>query len=94
MTSPALAPRAVKKVKAKKAKAPKAAKAAGAGGMRAGSKQETVYKLLTRVSGATLEEAVKATGWKSCSLKTWGKKFGLKVSKEKQKDGTTRYYGA
>lgn len=81
-----------KKVKAKKT--PKAKKAAGNGGLRAGSKQEMLYNMLTRKSGCTTDEAVKATGWKSCGLTVWGKKFGLKVTKEKSASGITRYYGA
>lgn len=86
---------AKKSKKAKKAPKAKAApKAKGAGGLRAGSKQELLYNMLTRKSGCTTDEAVKATGWKSCGLTVWGKKFGLKVTKEKNKEGTTRYYGA
>ena len=91
---------AAKKTKSKKksvkkvAKTPKTKKAPGAGGLRTGSQQETIYNLLTRKSGVTSDEAVKATGWKSCSPMTWGKKFGLKVTKEKSAAGVTRYYGA
>lgn len=80
--------------KAKAKKTPKAKKAAGNGGLRAGSKQEMLYNMLTRKSGCTTDEAVKATGWKSCGLTVWGKKFGLKVTKEKSASGITRYYGA
>lgn len=84
---------ATKKKGKGKAKKP-AAKANGAGNLRAGSKQEVIYNLLTRKSGCTTEDALKATGWDKCGVSTWGKKFGLKVTKEKAKDGTTRYYGA
>lgn len=69
------------------------AKAVGAGGRRAGSKAETLYKMLTSAKGLTSAEGAKATGWKTCSLTMWAKKFGLKVTKVKQKDGSTRYLG-
>lgn len=83
-----------KKGSKKAAKKTVVKKAPGAGGLRAGSKQEMLYNMLTRKSGCTTEEAVKATGWKSCGLTVWGKKFGLKISKEKNKNGVTHYFGA
>ena len=83
-----------KSKKTKTPKAPKTKKVPGAGGLRAGSKQETLYNMLTRKSGCTIDEAIKATGWQSCSVATWGKKFGLKVTKEKSATGIVRYYGA
>ena len=81
-----------KKAKAKTKKTPKAKKVAGE--LRKGSKQEAIYNLLTRKSGCTTDEALKATGWEACGLTTWGKKFGLKVTKEKSQAGVTRYYGS
>ena len=85
-----MAKKAKKKTTAKKA--PKAKKVAGE--LRKGSKQEAIYNLLTRKSGCTTDEALKATGWEACGLTTWGKKFGLKVTKEKSQAGVTRYYGS
>jgi hypothetical protein len=89
-----MAKRKTKVKKTPKAKKTTTKKAPGAGGLRAGSKQEMLYNMLTRKSGCTTDEAVKATGWQTCGVATWGKKFGLKVTKEKSAAGITRYYGA
>lgn len=82
--------------KAKKAKGKKPAtktRAKGNGGVRPGSKLEVIANLLKRKSGCTQEEAAKAVGWAAVSMGLQAKNAGLKLRKEKNKDGVTRYYG-
>jgi len=75
-------------------KAPKGGKKAGAA--RDGSKTAKVLDLLKRRNGATLNALMKATGWKSHSLRgfisgTVSKKMGLKVTSTKAEDGERTY---
>lgn len=63
------------------------------GGVRPGSKLETVVKLLKRTEGCTTADVLKATGWPSVSMPQQAKAAGLTLKKEK--DGTvTRYRAA
>lgn len=74
---------------APKAKAPRAKQ----DGLRPGSKKQMLVDLVSRKSGATMEELLKATGWKACrgtlgeAVATAGKK--LVVDKEGK---VARYY--
>jgi Protein of unknown function (DUF3489) len=78
--------------KAKSASAPKStAKNASSAAPRAGSKQALLVGLLRRKEGATIGEAVKATGWQPHSVRgaisgTLKKKLGLAVTSEKVED--------
>ena len=63
---------------------------------RAGTKQSVLIELLSRRDGATIAEAVKATGWQPHSVRgvisgTLKKKLGLAVTSEKV-DGRGRVY--
>jgi len=57
------------------------------------SKSATVTKMLSRGSGATLAEIVKATGWKehSCRAFLAGVRKTTKLLKEQRPDGKTAY---
>lgn len=63
---------------------------------RAGTKQSVLIKLLSRQSGATITETVKATGWQPHSVRgvisgTLKKRLGLAVTSEKI-EGRGRVY--
>ena len=81
-------------------KAPKGGKGAkpakGKGGVRAGSKTDTVLELLKRPGGATLAEIMKATSWQAHSVRgfisgTVGKKMDLPVASFKNEAGERAY---
>ena len=77
---------------AKAGKPPKAEKAPAA----KGTKQALLIDLLKRKTGATIKEAIKATGWQAHSIRgsisgTLKKKLGLKVNSETV-DGRGRVY--
>lgn len=76
---------------AKKAKATKS-KTNGKSNGVGGAKNQLIIGLLTRKSGTTVEEAIKATGWKQVHLSAHASKAGLKLKKERQKDGSHRYW--
>ena len=57
-------------------------KVAAAGGVRPGSKLETIVGLLKRPEGCTTAEVLKATGWPSVSMPQQARAAGLKLSKE------------
>ena len=82
---------------AKKGPAPKAAsKGAAEPSVREGTKQALLIDLLARKNGATIEEAVKATGWQAHSVRgaiSGGlkKKLGMTVTSEKI-EGRGRVY--
>ncbi len=64
--------------------------------VRPGTKQALLIDLLTRKKGATIDEAVEATGWQPHSVRgaisgTLKKKMGLAVTSEKPGDGPRRY---
>jgi hypothetical protein len=64
--------------------------------IRPGTKQALLIDLLTRKKGATIDEAVEATGWQPHSVRgaisgTLKKKLGLAVTSEKPGDGPRRY---
>jgi hypothetical protein len=100
-------PAAVSKAKAagkagKGKKAPTAApkergvKATKAGGVREGSKTETILGLLKRPGGATLNQILRATGWQAHSVRgfvsgTLGKKMGLTVLSSRTGEGDRTY---
>ena len=82
-----------KKSTARKARVPKAAKPKS---VRSDSKTTKVVDLLKRANGATIEELVDATSWKTNSVRgfisgTVGKKLGLKVQSTKREDGQRKY---
>lgn len=63
---------------------------------RAGTKQSVLIELLSRRDGATIAEAVKATGWQPHSVRgaisgTLKKKLGLAVTSDKI-EGRGRVY--
>ncbi len=63
---------------------------------RPGTKQALMIDLLKRKKGATIDEAVAATGWQPHSVRgaisgTLKKKLGLAVTSEKRGDGPRRY---
>tara|TARA_R110000868_G_scaffold132431_1_gene343505 strand:- start:2342 stop:2917 length:576 start_codon:yes stop_codon:yes gene_type:complete len=77
--------------RSKKASADRATPAA-----KAGTKQAVLIDLLKRKTGATIDEAVKATGWQAHSVRgaisgTLKKKLGLDVTSEKV-EGRGRVY--
>ena len=78
------------KTAAKPATAPKPATAA-----KPASKLDALEKLLTRNTGATIAEMVKATGWQQHSVRGAlagaMKKRGHTITSDKA-DGTRRYY--
>ena len=64
--------------------------------VRPGTKQALLIDLLKRKKGATIDEAVEATGWQPHSVRgtisgTLKKKLGLIVTSEKPGDGPRRY---
>ncbi len=64
--------------------------------VRPGTKQALMIDLLKRKKGATIDEAVEATGWQPHSVRgaisgTLKKKLGLMVASEKPGDGPRRY---
>ena len=64
--------------------------------VRPGTKQALLIDLLKRKKGATIDEAVEATGWQAHSVRgaisgTLKKKLGLAVTSEKPSDGPRRY---
>lgn len=73
------------------AKAPESAPALAH--VRAGSKLETIVKLLKREEGCTTADVLKATGWPSVSMPQQAKAAGLQLLKEK-KGGVTVYRAA
>ncbi len=87
-----------KAARAKKAnKAAKSAKSRKkATNSRQGSKTAKFLDLLKRAGGATSADLMKATGWKTHSVRGFisgvlGKKMGLKVASTKVVDGERRY---
>jgi|GEM_PF-6293858 hypothetical protein len=82
----------VAKKKVAKKKSKKAVAAAGSNGSKKGAKTEAVLALLTRKSGTTVEEAKELTGWEQVHLSAFAKKAGLKLRKERNKEGVTRYW--
>ncbi len=63
---------------------------------RPGTKQALLIDLLKRKKGATIDEAVAATGWQAHSVRgaisgVLKKKLGLAVTSEKPGDGPRRY---
>ena len=63
---------------------------------RPATKSESIIKLLKRLSGATMAELQKATGWQPHSIRgflsgTLKKQMGLNVISEKVEDGERRY---
>ncbi len=63
---------------------------------RPGTKQALMIDLLKRKKGATIDEAVEATGWQPHSVRgaisgTLKKKMGLAVTSEKPGEGPRRY---
>ena len=81
----------------KKAAPAKAAKANGAkkgnGEIRPGSKNEKLLNLISKSGGATLKEALKATGWKECrgTMRNLAKRVGKEVKVIKAEGKETRY---
>jgi hypothetical protein len=72
------------------------APATTASAARAGSKQAKLIDLLSRPSGASIPELVKATGWQAHSVRgaisgALKKKLGLAVVSEKTESGGRRY---
>ena len=61
--------------------------------VKPGSKQETIYLLLTRKAGCTLQDVLDATGWAGVSIPRAAKQLGLKLKTVKQ-SGVTRYSAA
>ncbi len=64
--------------------------------VRPGTKQALLIDLLKRKKGATIDEAIAATGWQPHSVRgaisgTLKKKLGLAVTSEKPDDGPRRY---
>ncbi len=64
--------------------------------VRPGTKQALLIDLLKRKKGATIDEAIAATGWQPHSVRgaisgTLKKKMGLAVTSEKPDDGPRRY---
>ncbi len=64
--------------------------------VRPGTKQALLIDLLTRKKGATIDEAIEATGWQPHSVRgaisgTLKKKMGLMVTSEKPGNGPRRY---
>ena len=71
-------------------------KAAPPAASRQGTKQQVLIELLRRADGATIEEAVEATGWQAHSVRgaisgSLKKKLGLEVTSEKV-EGRGRVY--
>lgn len=87
---------ALKKSKRKTSKSRSAANGGkkANGEVRKGSKTEIVAKLLTRESGCTSADVLKATSWPAVSMPAMAKACGLKLRKEKVKGEPTRYYGS
>lgn len=83
-------PTVAKKAKSKKANGAKP-KAAANGEVR-GKKNQVVIDLLKRKSGATVDEARKATGWKDVHFSAHAKKAGIGLRKERNKEGVVRYW--
>lgn len=80
--------------KARRTPSKKASAAARApkseGGVRAGSKLETIVGLLKRPQGCTTADVLEATGWPAVSMPQQAKAAGLTLKKEKV-DGRTVY---
>lgn len=85
-----------KKAPVRKAASKKVAKNGkpSSGGVREGSKRETVVGLLKRSGGCTRADVLAATGWPSVSLPSIAKASGLTLRKEKSEGQQTRYWGA
>lgn len=64
------------------------------GGIRPGSKLETIVGLLKRPEGCTAKDALAATGWPTLSFPQQARAAGIKLRKEKEKGQPTRYYAA
>jgi hypothetical protein len=60
---------------------------------RAGTKTEKIYKLLTRKSGCTRAEVLKATNWPAISIQKISETLGLKLRKD-DANRPYRYYGS
>ena len=63
---------------------------------RAGTKQETLLKLLSRPQGASIDELAKALEWQRHTVRgtmshTLKKRLGLAITSEKGEDGVRRY---
>jgi hypothetical protein len=91
-----IAKKAAKKTARKSA--PKAAKKTARatkseGGVRPGSKLETIVGLLKRPEGCTTKQVLQATDWPSVSMPQQAKAAGLTLKKEKV-DGVTVYRAA
>lgn len=56
------------------------------------SQADVIAALLTRASGCTAKDILKATGWKAVNVPRQAKISGLKL-KQKREDGVTRYWG-
>jgi len=91
----AKAPASKRRTRAKR-QAPKPKRKPQRPAARAGTKQSVLIELLSRRDGATIAEAVKATGWQPHSVRgaisgTLKKKLGLAVTSDKV-DGRGRVY--
>ena len=80
----------------RKPSSPKANGRASPAAVRPGTKQALLIDLLKRKKGATIVEAVAATGWQPHSVRgaisgTLKKKLGLAVTSERVGDGPRRY---
>jgi len=63
---------------------------------REGSKKARILKLLKQAKGATLDELMRATGWKAHSVRGFisgnlGKSMGLKVNSTRRSGGERSY---
>ncbi len=85
------APIAKKPRKAKIAAADAAAKTEG--GVRVGSKLETIVSLLKRAEGCTTADILAATSWPAVSVPQQAKAAGFTLRKEKE-GKVTRYFAA
>jgi hypothetical protein len=65
-------------------------------GLRQGSAGGLLVDAVCRKSGLTHQEACKIVGWKQCLpfLVKSCEQAGVKLKKEKQEDGTVRYFGS
>lgn len=64
------------------------------GGIRPGSKLETIVGLLKRPEGCTAKECMDQVGWPAISMPQQARAAGIKLRKEKAKGEVTRYYAA
>ena len=84
-------PKAAKVAKPKAAKVakPKAAKVA-----KKNTKLDALVELMKRASGVSAKEASDKLAWNGVSVSKWAKIAKVKFTKEKDKDGVTRYYAS